>query len=478
MKKALFISYFFPPSAGAGVQRTARYAKYLREFGYEPIVLAPEPRTFAEDPLSMGVDHSFDDEIPRDLRVYRVPPCQPFELLRLLKKLKLLWMFHFFVRPDERLTWSLAAIAKGLDVARSENVDLIYQNLGPWSTSAVGYVLKSLLQKPLVYDIRDPWTQWAMGVWPTPLHFALERRIESRVLAKADGISMLGETYRAELLQAHPELDPAKVAVVPNGYDSDRLPPREELLRGRPADGLLRVVHAGKFYDTWGRHARSSLGEGGSERAALSAALKGAYDATLGRLRHSPRRLDTAVAGPRFLLEGLALARRRDAAAAGRIRLEFIGRVHPNVRRQADALGLGDLVGLPGPMPHDQCVRRLFQAGALFLPLFRWRDGARMGVLPLKLYEYLATGNPVLAAVSDGDLKDTLERAGAGIFVRPDSPEDFAEALLRLQREHASGGIRVAPDWDYIRQFERRALTGRMARVMDLAMQRARTRKV
>ena len=84
----------------------------------------------------------------------------------------------------------------------------------------MGYVLKSVLQKPLVYDINDPWTQWAMGVWPTPLHFALERRMESRVLAKADGISMRGDTYRAELLQAHPELDPAKVVVFPNGYDS------------------------------------------------------------------------------------------------------------------------------------------------------------------------------------------------------------------------------------------------------------------
>ncbi|MGO8702923.1 MAG: glycosyltransferase family 4 protein [Candidatus Brocadiia bacterium] len=460
MKKVLFISYFFPPSAGSAAKCTAPVAKYLREFGYEPIVLAPEPRTFAEDPLSLGVDPSGDAEIPRDVRVCRVPPCEPFELLRLLKKLKLLWVFHFFARPDERLTWSLAAIAKGLDVARSENVDLICQNLGPWSTSATGYVLKSVLQKPLVYDINDPWTQWALGVWPTPLHFALERRMESRVLAKADGISMRGDTYRAELLQAHPELDPAKVVVFPNGYDSGRLPPREELQRGRLADGLLRIVHAGKFYDTWGR----------MDRTVLSATLKSAYDATLGRLRYSPRGLDTAVAGPRFLLEGLALARQRDPAA-GRIRLEFIGRVQPDVRRQVAALGLGDVVSLPGPMPHDQCLRKLFQADALFLPLFRWRDGARMGVLPLKLYEYMATGNPVLAAVSEGDLKDTLERAGTGIFVRPDSPGDFADALLRLQREHAGGGVRVAPDWDYIRQFERRALTGRLAKFMDAVLE-------
>ena len=113
MKKVLFISYFFPPSAGASAKCTAPFAKYLREFGYEPIVLAPEPRTYVEDPLSLGVEHSSDGDLPRDLRIYRVPPCEPFALLRLLKKLKLLWVFHFFVRPDERLTWSLAAIAKG-----------------------------------------------------------------------------------------------------------------------------------------------------------------------------------------------------------------------------------------------------------------------------------------------------------------------------------------------------------------------------
>jgi glycosyltransferase involved in cell wall biosynthesis len=461
MKKVLFISYFFPPSAGAGAKCTAPFAKYLREFGYEPIVLAPEPRTYAEDPLSLGVDHSLDGEIPRDLRIYRVPKCEPFGLLRMLKKLKLLWVFHFFVRPDERLTWSLAAIAKGLDVARSENVDLICQSVAPWSTSPVGYVLKSVLQKPLVYDINDPWTQWAMGVWPTPLHFALERRMESRILAKADGICMRGETYRAELLQAHPELDPAKIAVFPNGYDSTRLPPREELLRARPADGLLRIVHAGKFYDTWGR----------SDRTALSAMLKSAYDATLGRLRYSPRELDTRFGGPRYLLEGLALARKQDPASANHIRIEFIGRTHRSVGERVEELGLGDLVALPGQLPHDRCLARMFQADVLFLPFCRYKDNSYMSWLPLKLYDYLLVAKPVLAAVPDGELKDTLRRAGTGIFVRPDSPGDFAEALLRLQREHAGGGIRIAPDWDYIRQFERRALTGRLAKLMDAVLE-------
>jgi len=229
VKRALFISYFFPPAGGAGVQRTARFAKYLPDFGYEPIVLAPEARTFQEDPLSLGVDFSFLEELPRKLRIYRVPPCQPFALLRLLKKLKLLWIFSFFVRPDEKLTWSLAAIATGLKVARREKIDLIYQNLGPWSTSPVGYVLKSILRKPLVYDIRDPWTQWAMGVWPTRLHFHVERKLEGLILQKADAINTLGRTYRSELLSIHPHLRPDKVHVIENGYDLAGLPPLENL---------------------------------------------------------------------------------------------------------------------------------------------------------------------------------------------------------------------------------------------------------
>jgi glycosyltransferase involved in cell wall biosynthesis len=461
VKKALFISYFFPPAAGAAVQRTARYAKYLRNFGYEPVVLAPEPRTFADDPLSMGVDHSFDDEIPRDLRVCRVPPCQPFELLRLLKKLKLLWAFNFFVRPDERLTWSLAAISKGLDLARSEKVDLIYQNLGPWSTSIVGYVLKSVLQKPLVYDIRDPWTHWAMASWPTRGHFWIERRIEGLILAQADGVALLGEGDRANMLLAHPRLDPEKFTAVPNGYDSAHPPPLPEAPRDPSAGGVLRIVHAGKFYDTWGR----------LDRAALSATLKGAYDRTLGRLRYAPQPVDTSVGGPRRLLEGLALARKQDPGPAGRIRIEFIGRTHRSVGERVD------LVSLAGQLPHDRCLARMFQADVLFLPFCRYRDNSYMSWLPLKLYEYLLAGKPVLAAVPESELKDTLRRAGTGIFVRPDSPEEFAEALLRLQREHASGGIRIAPDWDYIRQFERRALTGRMAGVMDMALHSFSTRR-
>jgi glycosyltransferase involved in cell wall biosynthesis len=452
-KRVLFIAWFFPPSGGAGVQRTARYVKYLRDYGYEPIVVAPYADTYRRDPLSLGEDRSFMAEIPRDVKVHRVSACQPFALLRLLKKLKLLWLWSFFIRPDEKLTWALAAVPAAVKIARQEKVDIICQNLGPWSSSLVGLMVKSLTGKPLVYDIRDPWTQWAMGGWPTPLHYAVERRLERWVLSRADGIAMLGDTYRAELLRAHPSLDPHRVVVIPNGFDQS-VPPPETAPRD---DGPFRIVHAGKFYDTWGRSGK---------RTPLAAALNLGYDATLGLLRYSPRKLDNSIAGPRYLIEGLARLAKRDPELASKVRLEFMGRVHPQVRRQAESLGLSEQVHLPGPVPHDECVREMARADLLFLPLFRWADGSPMGVLPLKLYEYMATGRPILCAASEGDMKETLRRAGTAFFVEPDNPDSFARCIEEAVRQREQG-LRAKPDWDYIASFHRRALTGRLAKLMD-----------
>jgi glycosyltransferase involved in cell wall biosynthesis len=453
-KRVLFIAWFFPPSAGAGVQRTARYVKYLRDFSYEPIVVAPAEDAFRRDPLALGEDRTFLSEIPPDVKVYRAPACQPYGLLRLLKRLRLLWLWSFFIRPDEKLTWALSAVPIAVKAARRERVDLICQNVGPWSTALVGVMVKALTQKPLVFDVRDPWTQWAMGRWPTRLHYGIERLLERWVLARADAVATLGPTYRDEMLRANPGLDPRRVVTVPNGFDLPVPPPASPATRNEH----LRIVHAGKFYDTWGRERR---------RNALTRALKAAYDITLGRLRYSPRRLDASEAGPRRLMEGLALLKQRDPEAAAQLRLEFIGRVHPSVARLADELGLREQLSLPGRMPHTDCVRRMAEADLLFLPLFRWADAAPMGVLPLKVYEYMASGKGILCAASEGDMKETLKPAGTAIFVNPDDPADFADRLADAHRRWSRGELTFSPDWTYIAGFHRRTLTGRLARLMD-----------
>ncbi|MBM3315708.1 glycosyltransferase family 4 protein, partial [candidate division WOR-3 bacterium] len=95
------------------------------------------------------------------------------------------------------------------------------------------------------------------------------------------------------------------------------------------------------------------------------------------------------------------------------------------------------LAALPGwsrvrhvpPVPHELVwdVYAGCDAGVVcLLPLPRYRVS-----LPVKLFEFMAAGLPVVA--SDFPLfRDIVERAGCGLCVDPESPEQIAAALRRL----------------------------------------------
>ena len=76
MKKALIITYYWIPSGGSGVQRWVKFVKYLRDFGWEPVIYAPEN---ADYPV---IDASFEDDVPADITVIRHPIWEPYALYR------------------------------------------------------------------------------------------------------------------------------------------------------------------------------------------------------------------------------------------------------------------------------------------------------------------------------------------------------------------------------------------------------------
>ena len=66
MKKVLIIAYYFPPLGWSGVQRTLKFVKYLRNFGWEPVVLTVGKTKFSV------MDESLSKEIPDDVKVIRI----------------------------------------------------------------------------------------------------------------------------------------------------------------------------------------------------------------------------------------------------------------------------------------------------------------------------------------------------------------------------------------------------------------------
>ena len=67
MKKVLIITYYWPPAGGGGVQRWVKFVKYLRDFGWEPIVFTVKDGSY---PIT---DLTLMNELPSDMEVIQSP---------------------------------------------------------------------------------------------------------------------------------------------------------------------------------------------------------------------------------------------------------------------------------------------------------------------------------------------------------------------------------------------------------------------
>ncbi|NTV19613.1 MAG: glycosyltransferase family 4 protein, partial [Bacteroidales bacterium] len=78
MKRVLIITYYWPPAGGSGVQRWLKFVKYLREFGYEPVVYTPESPEF------MAIDETLAKEIPQGVEVVKKEIFEPYSIYKIL----------------------------------------------------------------------------------------------------------------------------------------------------------------------------------------------------------------------------------------------------------------------------------------------------------------------------------------------------------------------------------------------------------
>ncbi len=78
MKRVLVVTYYWPPSGGSGVQRWVKFAKYLPQEGWQPVIYTPE------NPEYTAIDHTLEAEIPHTVEIIRRPITEPYDLYRKL----------------------------------------------------------------------------------------------------------------------------------------------------------------------------------------------------------------------------------------------------------------------------------------------------------------------------------------------------------------------------------------------------------
>lgn len=170
-KKVLIITYYWPPAGGPGVQRVLKFAKYLPELGWEPLILTVKDGDYP------AIDFSLEKEIPENIKVYRTKTIEPFSLFKKLsKKDKIdtyvlnnksdgkLTQIAKFIRanlfiPDARIGWKYFALKKAKEIIKEEQPCIVFSTSPPHSVQLIAKRIAKKHKIKWVSDLRDPWVE-------------------------------------------------------------------------------------------------------------------------------------------------------------------------------------------------------------------------------------------------------------------------------------------------------------------------------
>jgi len=371
VNKLLVITYYWPPSGGAGVQRWLKLVKYLAQMGWEVHVVTVD----AEQATYPHRDPSLPQEL-EGVTVHRTDTREPYRWYTFfsggkvpsagfanegtgsnagpLKRIARFVRGNVFI-PDPRKGWNSYAERKALDLIDRQGIRTVITTSPPHSTQLIGLSLKKKRDIRWLADMRDPWTgiYYADELRQTDWAKAKNLRMEREVLQTADHIITVSQQLKRDFLKLHPALMPEKLSVIANGYDQD------DFAEQMPLEQEFTIGYMGTITPQ--------------------------YDIST-------------------LLGVLT-------AMGGKLRLRFIGEVPGEVQRSLEATG--HACTFTGYLPHDAALRQAGGCALLLLVIPRVKDNA--GIVTGKVFEYLALQRPILGiGPVAGDAADLLEETGAG----------------------------------------------------------------
>lgn len=444
-KRVLIITYYWPPTAGSGVQRWLKMSKYLPQYGWQPVIYTPS------NPEAGMTDESLLKDICPEAEIIKRPIMEPYAIFNALtgsrgaKKsgqkdgsgkqagsravnpinavghksplMRLsLWIRANVFVPDPRCLWIRPSVRFLKKYLREHPVDAIISTGPPHSMHLIARNLHRSTSIPWTADFRDPWTRIFYFK-----HLPLTRRSRKRyaamelsVLREADRVVAVTDSMVRDFLEelgAH-ENSCGKFHVIENGYD-------EEDFAGITAAELpegFNLVHTGLF---------------------------------------------SAEGNPRKLWKVLAELCRENPDFDRDLHLTFAGKTDPEILAAIREAGLERHLTDLGYVPHHEANSLQKAADLLLLPLREEPEAA--GILTGKYFEYLAAGRPIAAFGPHGSvLEHSLAATRTGKIFDWDE-EAPLKAWITAQFTRTST---FDPDTAAISAYTRRCLAGRYTEIL------------
>jgi Glycosyltransferase Family 4 len=214
----LFIAYQFPPRGGPGIHRSLNFVKYLRENGFEPIVLTVNEKDIYD--AGYLVDESLVNSIPEGTKIIRTPSHEPITLIRFMMKIRiyrLAWFCFYPLLWERSARWPKKTFPIAKELIKKYHIRLVYTSSGPFSSLLLGKMLKEKLGIKWVADLRDPFTDAYAWDFPSKFHWYYSRRFERKVFSVADKL-ILNTTETRDLYLKRKLTTEAKSICLTNGF--------------------------------------------------------------------------------------------------------------------------------------------------------------------------------------------------------------------------------------------------------------------
>lgn len=428
IKKILIITYYWPPAGGPGVQRWLKFAKYLPEFGWKPTVFIPENPSY---PL---LDESLEKDIPKDLEIIKTKIWEPYQLAEKLnksnKKFKAgqfdvgqnqswksklsIWVRGNFFIPDARVFWVKPSI-KFLKKYLSENhFDAFVTTGPPHSLHLIGLGLKKEFPElKWIADFRDPWTEisYYKHLKLTKSSDKKHRDLEQKVFKTAD-ITLATSFTDAENFRKKG----ANAICITNGFDND-------------ASTAFNIPD-----------------ENTQKKFTLS------YVGVLEQLRN-----------PEILWKVLDELITENGDFANDFELKFAGRIDDKILNHLKDLRLKNSIKNLGYLSHDKALQEMANSNLLLITNFPQESSK--GIIPGKIFEYLATGKQILSfGPKDADVAKILDQTKAGKHFDYSEKEKVKDFIYNQYLNWKSG--KTTENESSIEQYSRKNLTKTLAQIL------------
>lgn len=424
MKKVLIITYYWPPAGGPGVQRWLKFVKYLRDYQIEPVVYIPENPDY---PL---LDESLEVDVPSNITILKQKIFEPYFLARifskkqtttissgiisedkkqnLLQKIMLYIRGNFFI-PDARIFWVQPSVTFLRNYLQQHEIDTIITTGPPHSVHLIGLKLKELLPVKWIADFRDPWTQigYHKKLKLSETSEAKHKQMEEEVLMKASHILTTSFTTKADF----EKLTKAHITVITNGHDISNF---DDV----PLDDKFTISHIGSL---------------------LSA--------------RNPENLWK-------VLKELVID---DASFAKHFELKLVGAVSEEVIRSIQNVGLSNHLELQSYVAHTEALK--IQRSSQVLLMVEIDSEETRGIIPGKLFEYIAAKRPILALGPEKwDVSRILQETGSGNHFTYRDHEHLKERIYAYFQLYQQDALRS--NSKNIDKYSRRNLTAKLASVI------------